>query len=153
MRPTRLFLALALMTGLGGVALAQPPVEAFAQLPAMRGPSLSPGGDRLLAIQDVDGRPGVVIYTVGAPPGTKPVVLPSDDWLIWSAQWVSNDRIMMIAGKGAKMPGRSGDMWTLNRSIFVSADGSNPVRVLDNIDDLRYNSSSAWVVDSVDRRA
>jgi acetyl esterase/lipase len=130
-----------------GHAQAQPPVEAFAQLPAMRSPSLSPDGKRLLAIQDVDGRPGVVIYTVGAPPGTKPVVLPSDEWLIWSAQWVSNDRVMMIAGKGTKRPGRSGDLWTLNRSIIVSADGSNPVRVLDNIDALRYNSSSAWVLD------
>ena len=143
----RLAAAAALALGVlwGGPALAKPPVEAFASLPAMRDPGLSPDGTKFAAIQDMNGRPVVAIYTVGS--SAPPVALPSDDWVIRAIQWVSNDRIVVIAGKGAKVPGGSRHLWTVNRAVAASADGATAVRLLNNIDTLRFNSSAAYVID------
>jgi len=137
--------ALALAFLLGGLAAAKPPVEAFANLPAMRSPGLSPDGTKFAAIQDMDGRPVVAIYTVGS--SAAPIALPSDDWVIRAIQWVSNDHIVVIAGKGAKVPGGSRHLWTVNRAVAASADGATAVRLLNNIDMLRFNSSAAYVID------
>ena len=70
----------------------------------------------------MNGPPAAAIYTVGS--SAPPVALPSDDWVIRAIQWVSNDRIVVIAGKGAKVPGGSRHLWTVNRAVAASADGA-----------------------------
>jgi dipeptidyl aminopeptidase/acylaminoacyl peptidase len=136
--------AVALACALTGVAAAaKPPVEAFAALPAMRSAGLSPDGKHFAAIQETGGRPVVAIYTVGS--SSAPISLPSDDWVIRGVRWASNDYLVIIGGKGDRLPGGR-DLWTVNRSIAVRTDGSNPVRLLDNIDELEYNSSAAAIV-------
>ncbi|BCW87880.1 hypothetical protein sos41_10120 [Alphaproteobacteria bacterium SO-S41] len=129
---------------LASTATAKPPVEAFAALPAMRSPSLSPDGLHFAAIQEMGGRPIAAIYAVGG--SAPPVGLPSDDWVIWGVQWVSNDRLLLMAGKGAQVPGAR-ELWTLNRSVAVSVDGSGITPLLDNITGLGNNSSSASISD------
>lgn len=127
-------------------ATAKPPanVEAFAHLPAMSSPSLSPDGRHFAAIEPINGRPGVAIYQVGAPAGARPVMIPVDDWLVYRVRWVSNERLMIAASKPARY-------WfgktTITRGLFVSPDGGNPVRVLGNVQTLEYNGSGTSVVD------
>ncbi len=47
-------------------ASARPPVEAFGSLPFLSQPQLSPDGKHFAGIQELDGKPAAVIYTVGA---------------------------------------------------------------------------------------
>jgi len=48
-------------------ASSAPPVEAFANLPLVRGMQISPDGKYVAVIQPIDGRPVVTIYDLTAP--------------------------------------------------------------------------------------
>ena len=69
-----LALALAAAIPLGSAA-AKPPVEAFSNLPAIRSPGLSPDGKKFAAIQEMNGRPVVAVYTIDS--DAPPLAIPS----------------------------------------------------------------------------
>ena len=141
----RLAAGLAIVMALAGAgAAAKPPVEAFAQLPAMRSAGLSPDGRHFAAVQETAGRPIVAIYTVGSK--DAPIALPSDEWVIRFVQWVSNEHLVIVAGKGDRLPGGGRELWTVNRAIAVRADGTGAVRLLENIDELEFHSSAASIL-------
>jgi len=139
-----LAIALAVAVAFTLPASAKPPVEAFAALPAMRGPQLSPDGRYLAAVQPIDGRPGVTVYTVGAPAGTQPAAIRFAGWIVRGVRWVSNERLMVVGGKTDEV---QRDLWTIARAVLISPDGSNTVRVLDNVPSLQFNGSGAAIVD------
>jgi len=74
---------------------AHPPVEAYGALPAISNVQLSPDGKHFSALQTYHGRTAVVIYEVGAPPGTIPAILVDDMHYIRGARWASNDRALV----------------------------------------------------------
>jgi dipeptidyl aminopeptidase/acylaminoacyl peptidase len=107
-----------------------PPPEAFGQLPSLSGPKLSPDGTHLLVIQSFEGRPILAVYTIGAPAGTKPVALPSPDWIIADAGWIKNDRIIMYLTKDKALGFQYEDAKQLQswgRVITISATGDDDV--------------------------
>ncbi|MCC6919765.1 MAG: S9 family peptidase [Alphaproteobacteria bacterium] len=138
-----LLLAFAALAGASS-AWARPPVQAFASLPRVSDPSMSPDGTRFASVEEINGRPGVIIRPLYG--NGQAVGIPSDDWIIWGVQWASNDKIVIMAGKGTKMPGGR-ELWTLNRAIVIGADGSNPLPLLQNVKGLASNSSGVSIVD------
>jgi dipeptidyl aminopeptidase/acylaminoacyl peptidase len=79
-------------------------------------------------IQSFEGRPVLAIYTIGAPAGARPVVVPSPDWIIADARWVKNDRIIMYLTKD-KVLGfqyeNAKRLITWGRAITISATGGD----------------------------
>jgi dipeptidyl aminopeptidase/acylaminoacyl peptidase len=114
-------------------SLAGPSVEAFGQLPLISHPHLSPDGKRFAAIQSLDGKPTVAIYTVGAAAGTLPFVVPAEDGVIEDAVWAKNDRLIITLKKSQKQF-LDNRMRTWVRAVSVAADGSDPrVLLRDNV--------------------
>jgi len=138
-----LALALAAAIPLGSAA-AKPPVEAFSNLPAIRSPGLSPDGKKFAAIQEMNGRPVVAVYTIDS--DAPPLAIPSSEWVIWGFQWVSNEKLVIMASQNSRTPDERGK-WTLHRTVAISADGSNPVALMGNVEGLANNSSSAHIAD------
>jgi dipeptidyl aminopeptidase/acylaminoacyl peptidase len=107
-----------------------PPVEAFGQLPNLVGPRLSPDGTHMLVIQSFEGRPLLAIYTIGAPAGTKPVAVPSPDWLIADARWAKNDRIIMYLQKNKQLGfeyENAKQLQTFGRAMVIGVTGDDEV--------------------------
>jgi dipeptidyl aminopeptidase/acylaminoacyl peptidase len=127
-----------------------PPAEAFGQLPNISGPKLSPDGTHLLMIQSFEGRPLLVVYTIGAPPGTKPVAVPSPDWIIADARWVKNDRIIMYLTKDKALGFQYENAKRLvswGRVITLSATGEDDVVPFRHDKNFAVNSGIASVAD------
>jgi dipeptidyl aminopeptidase/acylaminoacyl peptidase len=127
-----------------------PPIEAFAQLPNLSGPKLSPDGTRLLMIQSFEGRPLLVVYTIGAPPGTKPIAVPSPDWIIADARWVKNDRIIMYLTKDKALGFQYENAKRLvswGRVITLSAAGEDDVVPFRHDKNFSVNSGISPVAD------
>ena len=114
----------------------RPPVEAFAELPNLTQPRLSPDGRYMAAIQSYEGRPIIAIYTVGST--AAPVAIPSSEWVIDSLHWVKNDRLLVYIQQGKRMAGDS-MMRKWVRAVGISPDGSNLVVMLSNNASLNYN--------------
>ena len=130
---SRLAFAMALFFSTGAWADNRLPVEAFGQLPLISHPHLSPDGKRFAAIQSLNGKPTVAIYTVGAPAGTLPFVVPTEDGFIEDAVWVKNDRLIITLKKSQKQF-LDNRMRTWVRAVSVAADGSDPhVLLRDNV--------------------
>ena len=129
-------------------ALAQtrPPVEAFARLPAYDQPRLSPDGKHLAIVQSLSGLPGVVIYTVGAPAGTRPGFVTSSDWIIDNIQWAKNDRLALIVKKSFEAP-NDDKVRTWMRQLTVDVSGHDPVVLNNNQAALGNNVENAGIVD------
>src|SRR5262249_33953657 len=111
-----------------GQASANPPVEAFGQLPILSSPRLAPDGRHFAVIQPLDGRPAALIYEIGGAPDATPKVFGARDWIIEDLIWVNNDRLILTI-KLQKKPEGTGDLRTWERSLSVSASGG-PVAVL-----------------------
>jgi hypothetical protein len=90
----RIISALAVAACLFDSCLAEPPIEAFAALPQISQPSLSPDGNRLAMIRQVNNRPAVAIYDL-ANPTNRPVGLPYSDGFVVGVQWKSNSRLLI----------------------------------------------------------
>ena len=129
----RAFFASVLLFSIPAWAEDHPPAEAFGQLPLISHPHLSPDGKRFVAIQSLDGKPTVAIYTVGAAPGTLPFVVPTEDGVIDDAVFVKNDRLVITLKKSQKQF-LDNRMRTWVRAVSVAADGSDPhVLLRDNV--------------------
>jgi dipeptidyl aminopeptidase/acylaminoacyl peptidase len=123
-----------------GLAWGQPPVEAFASLPFMTDPQLSPDGKHFAAVQSVDGKPVAVVYQVNAPAGARPQVVGFDDWPVVSVRWLKNDRVEIVT-KTAKAP-----MW-LTRADFYTFYRSLSLQVGDNGDWVQLFSNMSGAAD------
>jgi dipeptidyl aminopeptidase/acylaminoacyl peptidase len=96
-----------------------PPAEAFARLPFMEAPSLSPDGTRIAARIAIQGKLRFAIIPVGDVGKTKLLDPGKFDLIGW--QWVNNDWLLLRAGE---MQPVEGDSWYVRRAFSVRADGS-----------------------------
>jgi len=95
-----------------------PPAEAFAQLPFIESPALSPDGTRIAARVAVQGKMRLAIIPIGDAAKIK-LIDPGDfDLIGWS--WVNNDWLLLRAGE---MQPVEGDSWYIRRAFSVRADG------------------------------
>jgi dipeptidyl aminopeptidase/acylaminoacyl peptidase len=97
------------------------PLQAFATLPAIQQPRLSPDGRSVALVQNVDGKSYVVVTSFGAKPK---VVLHTDNdkyTLTW-VRWAGNERLLI----GARYPEeRRGVRTVETRLIAIDRDGGN----------------------------
>jgi dienelactone hydrolase len=125
-----------------------PPVEAFGELPLISRPHLSPDGKHFVAIESLNGKPTVAIYTVGAPPGTLPNVVPTEDGYIEDVVWVKNNRLVLTLKK-SQQQFLDNRMRTWVRAVSVAEDGSGPVVLLRN--NVTFDSNTyAGVIADID---
>ena len=131
-----------------GAAFAEghPPVEAFGNLPDIVQPKISPDGKHFAAIQAVNGRPAAVIYEVGAPPGTKPTILPASDAVVESIDWVKNDRLVIRLKTNERVV-HDNRLRTWMRTVSVKPDGTGTVLLLKDFIFLRNNTEDSYIVD------
>jgi len=141
--------ALLALLGTCQFALAQshPPAEAFGQLPMMESPALSPDGKHFAAIQSVDGRPVVTVYTVGT--AGKPAVIGSADGTVDGVRWVKNDRLVAYIKMSKRVGGPSELMHTWARAVSFDLQGGSPTVLMKDNRYLNYNTDAA-AIDDVD---
>ena len=94
--------------GLGGTALAQPqpapqpsppPLEAYGRLPTVTSLSLSPSGERLASVGDVNGKRVVLVRTLT---GTVLFASPVGNEKVRSIDWVDDDHVLVtVSGTGS----------------------------------------------------
>lgn len=95
------------------------PVEAFAALPFMEGPELSPDGRKIAAKIAIKGKQQLVIDTLGVENSLRTIALGENDLNWWT--WVNDD--WLLIGIGAEQV-IQGQIFYLTRSIGIKADGS-----------------------------
>ena len=137
-------LAAALVCATG--AYAQPPVEAFGALPFLAQPQLSPDGKHFAGIQDLDGKPAAVIYTVGA--AGPPQVFASDNWLVDTVRWAKNDRLIMFTKTIRAVPlGADPELYTWHRALSLEVGGTGWTQLFGNNNDSVGINFGAGIVD------
>lgn len=95
-----------------------PPAAAFAQLPFIEAPSLSPDGTRIAARIAVQGKMRLAIIPLADTTQLK--LLDPGDFELRSWKWVNNDWLVLQAGE---MQPVEGDSWYVSRAFGVRADG------------------------------
>jgi acetyl esterase/lipase len=138
-----------------GAAAAQapvrPPIEAFGQLPNLDHPVISPDGKHFAVLQQLDGRPVLVIYTVGAGPDAKPVVRSFPDWIFGDIQWAKNDRLIAYLTKDQKLGwGYEHANWmeSWGRAVSFDASGSDVVVLFRHNPNFANNIDMSSVADT-----
>lgn len=119
----------------------QPPIEAFATLPVISHPWLSPDGKRLALIQAFKGRPVATVWTLD-PAGGRPVIMPYTEGYIVDARWANNQRLLLTVNLNARVWGDNVNPWF--RTVALDADGKNPVGLFSNREqarDINYSTS------------
>lgn len=139
-------IAIAVAVLIATPAAANPPVEAFGMLPNLSQAKIAPDGQHFAAIQALNGKPAAVIYKVGAPPRTLPVVVPSGEGTVDSIDWGKKDRLIIRLKTNERVYGDN-RIRTWERSIAVKADGSDLVVLLKNFPSLRNNTDDVYIVD------
>jgi dipeptidyl aminopeptidase/acylaminoacyl peptidase len=126
-------------------ALANPPVEAFGNLPQMSEPKLAPDGKHFAALQSLNGKPAVLIYEVNAPKGSKPVVVPSTDAVVDAFDWANSDRLVVrLKMTFKRVDDNRTRAWV--RTLSVKADGSGAVLLLKNNPTFQFNTYTSYIV-------
>jgi dipeptidyl aminopeptidase/acylaminoacyl peptidase len=106
-------------------ALADPaPLEAFAALPQLAGPQLSPDGRHFAVIQPHAGRPAVLVYSVGA--STPPAVCDAPDGIVDYVLWGNDNRLLITVSINTRNNVAS-KLYTFRRVIAVDANCANAV--------------------------
>lgn len=121
-----------------------PPIEAFAQLPELSQPALSPDGKHMAVIRPYKGRPVVAIYDLEHT-DHLPYVIPYDNGLISAVRWARNDRLLVTITQNLRVRGDDVNVWA--RLIAIDSDGKNPVMLLNKMDDSSYNYNVAIIDD------
>ncbi|HUO98367.1 MAG TPA: hypothetical protein VMU01_06845, partial [Rhizomicrobium sp.] len=124
-----------------------PPVEAFGALPAISDVSLSPDGKHIAALQTYHGRTAVVIYEVGAPPGTVPAILIDEMHYIVGARWAKNDRLLVTIYEATRPNLSSTRTYPFLRMFSVDTKAQNPVMLLQNSQWTDYQNNTARIAD------
>lgn len=89
-------------------------------------------------IQPLDGRPAVVIYTVGAPPGTQPAGIKDSAAIIETVDWANNDRLIVVALISSKVNGKVENFY---RALSADVTGSNVVTLFKDADPAMSGAS------------
>lgn len=139
--------AAAFFVALGAACLAQtpakPPIEAFATLPTVSAPSLSPDGKHLALIQVYSGRPVATIWKLGE---TKPqLIIPHDTGFIVGAVWANDHRVLITVNLNAKVYGDNVNPWF--RTVSVDIDSRDSVMLFSDKEATDYNYSASNIVD------
>ena len=142
----------AILCALGSLAAAAaqttpalPPPEAFAALPALSGPALSPDGKRLALIQVRGGLPVVTLWTLDAPT-MPPMIIPAQEGFIDSVRWANNHRILVTVNSNAKFYGDNVSPWY--RTVSIDPDTQKSVVLFSNLQNERdINYSASHIVD------
>lgn len=95
-----------------------PTAAAFAQLPFIEAPSLSPDGTRVAARIAVQGKMRLAIIPLADT--TKLKLLDPGDFELIGWKWVNNDWLLLSTGE---MQPVEGDSWYVSRAFGVRADG------------------------------
>lgn len=104
-----------------GATAKQWPVEAFAELPFMDDPELSPDGMHIAAKAAIKGEQILVVIDVlGGDKGVRPMKMGENDLNWWS--WVNNDWLITGLGAESHLPG--GNPVYISRVASVSQDMS-----------------------------
>lgn len=128
---------------------AKPPVEAFAALPSISELKLAPDGKHMAALQTYQGRIVVVIYEVGAPPGTMPAILADDQHFIKGIRWANNERLLVAIYDIIRDPYLQMRRFPAYRLISVDTKAQNGVVLFNNSkqDDLNHNMATVADID------
>lgn len=134
----------AIIAGLGllvaASARANPPIEAFAQLPTLSAPHLSPDGLQFAVLKPVNGKEAVVIYSVAK--DAKPKLFNDTTWSILNVRWANNDRFIVTV----KAPGSfQRNLYTWYRTISLSTQGGDPVVPFQGDSAMSVPLSTAYV--------
>ena len=121
-----------------------PPIEAFATLPTISDPELSPDGKHLAFIQVFKGRPAATIWKPEEP-GAAPVLIPFDKGFIDDVRWANDHRLLIRANTNARAPGDNVNPWF--RTVAIDPDGKNPAVLFSNTDALDINYSASHIDD------
>lgn len=95
-----------------------PSAEAFARLPFIESPVLSPDGTRIAARVAIQGKQRLAIIPIGDVSKIK--LIDPGDFELKSWSWVNNDWLLLRAGE---MQPVEGDSWLISRAFGVRADG------------------------------
>lgn len=95
------------------------PVEAFAELPFIEAPSVSPNGMRVAARLSIDGKQSLAIIPLDGSGKAAAIGTGGADLNSWS--WVNDD--WLVARIGTTQPVQ-GDKWYIRRAMAVKADGT-----------------------------
>lgn len=115
-----------------------PPLAAFATLPFMEEPKLSPDGTRVAARLAVQGKLRLAIITIGD--ASKTALIDPGNLDINSWAWVNDQWLVIRTGNTQSI---EGDSWYIRRAFGISADGTkiNPLvtsQIGQNADDLLW---------------
>ncbi|HEY5105682.1 MAG TPA: prolyl oligopeptidase family serine peptidase [Caulobacteraceae bacterium] len=144
MRPVRALAAIAAAAIVwAGAARAAPPLEAYGALPAMEQPRLSPSGDALAYIAQLDAGRRVVIRTAGGPVlfsvGLGDLKLRAVEWLGEGHLLVTTSQTRAAAGG---QPG--GQAFEASQSTIIDAANGKLTRVFAGRPDLYPATFNAY---------
>jgi len=102
------------------------PIEAFARLPFLDAPTLSPSGTRLAARFPVNGRHALMISSLAGKDMLRTAVpMPAGAEPLWY-RWTSDDLLIASVGELRRIEARD---WIITRLISIRRDGANNWRV------------------------
>jgi acetyl esterase/lipase len=115
-----------------------PPVEAFARLPFMESPRLSPDGKRVAARLAIQGKLRLAIIPLDDVSKVKLIDPGNLDLTGW--EWVNNDWLVVTTGQLQPV---EGDRWYVRRALSIRADGSKIIaltapKIGQNADDILW---------------
>lgn len=101
-----------------------PPAEAFGRLPSIASVSLSPNGEYIAVVREVNGKLTGLVRKAGAP--DKPVVFDIGDWVFRGLTWANNERILIVVSKKRDLSFLDAPI-DIARTISVKRDGTSPI--------------------------
>jgi dipeptidyl aminopeptidase/acylaminoacyl peptidase len=142
------FVAAAVFGTVAGAQTSPPPIQAFAQLPQIVAPSISPDGNHLAALQPYEGKLAAVIYNLSAA-GGQPIVIPFEDGHVVGVQFAKNDRVLITTEQYVRQDAgwAMDDLHAWYRTISIGLNGENGVRLMGNLKSVQYNYSASSIVD------
>ena len=102
------------------------PIDAFAKLPLMEGPELSPDGTKIAAKIAIAGKQSLVITSVVDGQQKALAIDAGENDLNWW-RWVNDEWLVM--GVGAEVTVVAGEKWYVTRTVSAKADGKTLNRI------------------------
>jgi dipeptidyl aminopeptidase/acylaminoacyl peptidase len=116
------------------------PIEAFAALPTVSSPQISPDGQHIIATSPIDGEEMVIVTKFGSVEMTPVVRLKKAQNRIESISWLNNERVLVRTSYNKLVYNRRIKLW---RNYAVNLDGSKlvelqlPAMMRDDLSELR----------------
>lgn len=120
-------------------APAPPPIEAFAELPFIEGPQLSPDGLRVAARMSMNGEQALAIIPLEDHRKMMRLGIGPTDLNGWT--WVNDDWLVARIGM---INAVEGDRWYLRRAFGIKADGTK-INVLGKTDAAQNADDILWM--------